>query len=115
MTAERTADFNRVADLGNIVEEGGDFTLVEALDGDLVKPLQPRRRRNRVASLCLIAIRCGKPDVDVLASPKGTPVPGSKEEALHPLRLALDPLDHGLLPWNVKRLGGRFHHGQSPE
>jgi hypothetical protein len=115
VTAERAADLNRVADLGNIVEEGGDLATLEALDGELVEPLQLGRRRDRIASLYLISIWCSEPDIEVLAGPKGTPVLGAKEEALHPRCLALDPFDHGLLPRNVTCLDDRVCHGQSPE
>jgi hypothetical protein len=115
MTAERAADLDRIADLGNIVEEGGDLAVLEALDDELVEPLQPGRRRNRVAPLCLIAIRRGEPDIEVLASPEGAPALRAKQEALHPRRLALDPFDRGLLPRNVKCLDDRIRHGQSPE
>src|SRR5918995_6670242 len=113
VTAERAADLDRVADLGNIVKEGRDLAIPEALDDELVEPLQPRRRRNRVASLYLVSIRRGEPDVEVLASREETPGAGPKEEALHPRRLALDALDRGLLPRNMKRLSKHVRHGQS--
>ena len=80
MTAERAADLNRVADLGNIVEEGRDLAVLEALDDELVEPLQPGRRRNRVASLYLVSIRRGEPDVEVLAGRKETPVWGRRKK-----------------------------------
>src|SRR5829696_3395767 len=115
MTAERAPDLNRVADLGNIVKKGRDLAVLKALDGELVEPLQPRRRRNRVASLYLVPVRRGEPDVEVLASREEEPGAGPKEEALHPRRLALDALDRGLLPRNVKRLSKHVRHGQSPE
>src|SRR5215207_2338308 len=88
MTAERAADLNGVADLGNVVEEGGDLAVLEALDDELVEPGQPGHRRNRVASLRLIAIRSGEPDVEVLAGPKREPVLWAKEKALHLCHLA---------------------------
>ena len=84
MTAERAADLNRVADLGNIMEEGGDLAVLEALDDELVEPLQPGRRRNRVASLCLIAIRRGEPDVEVLASPEESASSGGEGRSSSP-------------------------------
>src|SRR5215207_6537416 len=115
MTAERAADLNGVADLGNIVEEGRDLAVLEALDDELVESLQPGRRRNRIASLCLIAVRRGEPDVEVLAGPKRAPALGAMEEALHPRRLRLDPFDHGFLPRNVNCLTDCVRHGQSPE
>jgi hypothetical protein len=51
----------------------------------------------------------------MLASLKGTPALGAKEEARHTRRLAPDTFDHGLLPWNVSRLNDCARHGQSPE
>jgi hypothetical protein len=46
MAAERAADLKRVADLGNIMEEGRDLAVLKALDDELVEPVQPGRRRN---------------------------------------------------------------------
>ena len=115
VTAERAADLNRIANLGNVVEEGRDLAALKALDDELVKTLEPWRRCDRVASLCHIAILRGKPDVEVLASLKGAPVLGAKEEARHTHRLAPDAFDHGLLPRNVSCLNDHARHGQSPE
>src|SRR5215218_5066246 len=115
MTAERAPDLNRVADLGNIVKKGRDLAVLKAFDDELVEPVQPGRRRNRIASLYLVSIRRREPDVEVLAGLKRAPVLGAKEEALHPGRLGLDALDDGLLPRNVERVADCVRHGQSPE
>src|SRR6185503_18398291 len=114
MTTEGATNLNRVPDLGNIMKEGGDLTVFKPFDDEFVDPLRPGGRRHRIASLCLIAIRCSEPDVEVLASPEGAPVLGSKQEALHPCRLGLNPFDHSLLPRNMRCSDGRVRHDQSP-
>ena len=60
-----------------------------------------------------LADDCGEPDVEVLASPKRAPGPGPEPEAHDARGLALAPLDHCLLPRNVRCR--RFGHDQSPE
>ena len=115
MTAERAADLNCIANLGNIVEEGRNLSALKTLDDELVKTLEPWRRCDRVTSLCHITIRRGKPDVEVLASLKGAPVLRAKEEARHTHCLAPDTFDHGLLPRNVSCLNDHARHRQSPE
>jgi hypothetical protein len=101
VTPDRAADLDCVADLGHIVEKGRDLAVIKAFDDELVEPLKPGGRRNRVASLSLIAIWCREPKVEVLPRPEGAPGLGAKEKALYPLRLALDPFDHSLLPLYV--------------
>jgi hypothetical protein len=84
VAAERPAHPDCVADHGNIMEEGGNLAALEALDREFVESLQPGCRRNRIAALCLIAIRSGKLDVEMLASPEGAPGRAAEEKSSSP-------------------------------
>src|SRR6476659_878468 len=65
VAADGTAQLDHVPGTQLIREVGRDLTVLEALDGQ-IDPRTVGRRRDRVAALCLIAVVCGQPDVDVL-------------------------------------------------
>jgi hypothetical protein len=76
---------------------GRDLAVVEALDREL-DASSVRRRRDRVAPLCLIAVRSGQADVDVLSGSMPCPGRNVERDRLDPRRLPRDLDDLRDLP-----------------
>ena len=100
--ADRTAELDRVTRLCDIVEEGRDFAVLEALDRELERNVVARRGGNRVRALGLVAVRRRQPHVDMLAGAEGERLCGCEGEALDAGAELLDRDDPRLLPVELR-------------
>ena len=89
MAAKWSPQFDLVADGDNLVEERRDLTIVQEFDGDFNAVRRVRRGGDRVAPHRAIPIRCGQPQVDVLAGAIDERLRQVEEEAFD----ARGPLD----------------------
>src|SRR3954452_22120230 len=98
LATDRAAYFDSVADDNDVIEEGRDLAMVDALDRDLdlVDPL--RLGRDRIAPLDAIAVRGGQTQVEVLARTMSAPGGDAERERADSGRLVADRGDGRELP-----------------
>src|SRR5437660_257157 len=81
--ADRASQLQAIADLELVYEVGRYLTSVDALDRDR-HPAAVGRRRDRIASLSLVTVVGGQPDVHVLAGLVPRPIRAVEHKAAHP-------------------------------
>jgi len=106
--AERPAKLDRVADLGDVVEERGDLAVQEALDRQLDHVGIARGRGDRVAAHGSVAVRRSQPHVNVLSGRVVERFGEVEKEALDGRRSRRDLDNRTALP--SRGFGDRFSH-----
>ena len=97
VAADRAAHLDGVAGLDDLVEERRDLAVVELLDDELDR-VAARCRADRIAALCLVPVRRGEADVDMLARNEPAPLRRLQKEALYRRCLRDDGGYRRLLP-----------------